>query len=342
LIEQEQRFFNAIIFGIYGGKPQWQELDIDNSVKGMSELEREYLGRTFGILTLAGNEEIFAIDGQHRTKAIKEAIKKQKSLGDEEVTVIFIAHKKTMEGEIRTRRLFSTLNRYAVPVTISEIIALDEEDNCAIVTRKLIEESLLFKDKILFSKTRSLNPKNEDKFTNIVLLYDIISILLTDKKVLNIKVTGHTFDKYTKRRETEENIAKDIKKAEDILTTVFKSIPSIDHFFFVNNKINRESKNTSLLFRPIGQIILFSVLKVAQEHSKFDQALEYFSFDNFNLDNPIWETVFLDTDLGTLKTDKSLQKYAIQLILQHLKIEIKLTLKEKVVFTNFNIDPKTI
>ena len=342
LIEQEQRFFNAIIFGIYGGNPQWQELDIDNSVKGMSELEREYLGRTFGILTLAGNEEIFAIDGQHRTKAIKEAIKKQKSLGDEEVTVIFIAHKKTMEGEIRTRRLFSTLNRYAVPVTISEIIALDEEDNCAIVTRKLIEESLLFKDKILFSKTRSLNPKNEDKFTNIVLLYDIISILLTDKKVLNIKVTGHTFDKYTKRRETEENIAKDIKKAEDILTTVFKSIPSIDHFFFVNNKINRESKNTSLLFRPIGQIILFSVLKVAQEHSKFDQALEYFSFDNFNLDNPIWETVFLDTDLGTLKTDKSLQKYAIQLILQHLKIEIKLTLKEKVVFTNFNIDPKTI
>ncbi len=186
LIEQEQRFFNSIIFGIYGGKPQWQELDIDHTVKDMTEEEREYLGRTFGILTLAGNEEIFAIDGQHRTKAIKEAIKKESSLSSEEVTVIFLAHKKTLEGEIRTRRLFSTLNRYAVPVTISEIIALDEEDNCAIITRKLIEESLVFKGKILFSKTRSLSPQNTNVFTNIVLMYDLVTILLTDKKILNI------------------------------------------------------------------------------------------------------------------------------------------------------------
>ena len=80
LLEQEQRFFNSITFGLYGGKPQWQEIDIDEKSKDLSEEELEYFGRTFGILTLNGNEEIFAIDGQHRTKAIKDAVKKNPEL----------------------------------------------------------------------------------------------------------------------------------------------------------------------------------------------------------------------------------------------------------------------
>src|ERR1041385_4226832 len=277
LIEQDQRFFNAIIFGIYEGKPQWQELDIEAKVKMLSEEEREYFGRTFGILNLNGDEKIFAIDGQHRTKAIMDAVKKDQKLEGEEVTVIFVAHKKTSEGEIRTRRLFSTLNRYAVPVTTSEIIALDEEDNCAIITRKLIEESDLFKDKIQFSKTRSLNPQNRDDFTNIILLNEMITIWLTDKKIQNIKVSGHPFGKYISRRDTEESIIETSRNVELIFKKIFKKIPSLNKFFFKNKKVNRMRSGTSLLFRPIGQIILFSVLKVAEENNKFNKALDYFA-----------------------------------------------------------------
>jgi DNA sulfur modification protein DndB len=342
LIDQNQRFFNAIIFGIYGGKPQWQELDIDKSFKQLSEEERDYFGKTFGILTLSGDEEIFAIDGQHRTKAIKEAIKKDKELEEEEVSVIFLAHKKTQEGEVRTRRLFSTLNRYAVPVSISEIIALDEEDNCAIITRKLIEESSIFQNKILFSKTRSLSPQNTEVFTNIVLLYDIVTILLTDRKVLNIKVSGHSLKKYTSRRDTEENINKDALGIETFLSKAFKSVPSLNVFFFVKNTVNRENEKTSLLFRPLGQMIMFSVIKVAKDQSKLSKALNYFSKDDFNLKNKIWRQVFQDPELKTLKTDKSLQKFAIQLILKHLEINFSMTKKDKVVYDNFNIDYTTI
>ncbi len=342
LIEQEQRFFNSIIFGIYGGKPQWQELDIESKIETFSEEEKEYFGKTFGILTLSGGEEIFSIDGQHRTKAIKEAIKKQKNLENEEVAVIFVAHRKSLEGEVRTRRLFSTLNRYAVPVTISEIIALDEEDNCAILTRKLIEESELFKDKILFSKTRSLSPQNTDSFTNIVLLYDIITIQLTNKKILNFSVTGYPYEKYTSRRDSEENLAKEGKQIEAYFKKVFEAIPSLNKFFFVKNLVKREDKKTSILFRPLGQMIMFSILKVAKENSKFNKALKYFADDTFNLANPIWKNIFVDPELGTLKTEKSLQKYAIQLILIHLGIEVTLTKKDKSVFDNFNFNPADI
>lgn len=342
LVEQDQRFFNAIIFGIYGGMPQWQELDIDKKAKHLTEEERDYFGKTFGILSLSGTEEIFAIDGQHRTKAIKDAIIKDKELEEEEVSVIFLAHKKNKEGEVRTRRLFSTLNRYAVPVTISEIIALDEEDNSAIITRKLIEESELFKDKILFSRNKGLSPQNTTAFTNIILLYDIITIMLTDKKVVNITVDGYPLKKYSTRRDTEENINSDYSKLEIKLTKIFKAIPSLNKFFFEKNEVNREKRTTSLLFRPIGQMVMFSVLKVAEQYSKGQQALKYFSKDTFNLNNRIWKLVFLDPELKVLKTDKTLQKFAIQLILKHLKIDIKLTKKDKVVFANFSIDPSKI
>lgn len=342
LLEQEQRFFNAIIFGIYGGKPHWQELDIVENEEQFSEEEREYFGKTFGVLSLNGDEKVFAIDGQHRTKAIKDAIKQNAELATEEVTVIFLAHKKTKEGEIRTRRLFSTLNRYAVPVTISEIIALDEEDNCAILTRKLIEDSKLFKDKILFSKTRSLSPKNSSAFTNIVLLYDILTITLTDKNVLNIKVSGHPFKKYTSRRDSEGALLKEADGVEDFFKKVFNSIPSLKKFFFTEAVIDREKPQTSLLFRPLGQIILFSVIKVATQESKLQKALNYFAKDNFHLGNKVWKQIFYDPELETLKTDKSLQKYAIQLILIHLGISISLSKKEKAVFDSFGIDPKKI
>jgi DNA sulfur modification protein DndB len=342
LMEQPQRFFNSIIFGLYGGKPQWQELDIDNKISILSEEEVEYFGRTFGVLSLNGEEKIFAIDGQHRTKAIKDAVKKDPELAKEEVSVIFLAHKKTAEGEIRTRRLFSTLNRYAAPVTISEIIALDEEDNCAILTRKLIEDSNLFKNKILFSKTRALSPKNTDHFTNIVLLYDLIGIILTDKKILNAKVGGYQFSKFTTRRNSEEELAEDAKRLESYFRKILRAIPSLNKFFFVENKVNRENRNTSLLFRPIGQMIMFSVLKLAQENNKLDDAISYFSKDNFSIAHPIWNQVFFDPELGVLKTDKSLQKFAIQLILKYLNVSISITKKDKSVFDNFSVDLKDL
>jgi DNA sulfur modification protein DndB len=174
---QPQHFFNSIICGIYGGKPHWQELDILESQAKLNEEDKEYLGKTFGILTLGGDEKIFAIDGQHRTNAIKQYLRNEKNIEEEEIAVIFLAHKNTPEGEIRTRRLFSTLNRYAVPVNISEIIALDEEDNSAILTRKLMENFIFFKDKFQFSKTRSMSVGNKKNYSNIVLLYDMVSII---------------------------------------------------------------------------------------------------------------------------------------------------------------------
>jgi len=85
---QEQRFFNSLILGIYGGSPSWQELDIKTRYADLEEEDLDYLNRTFGILTLKGDEKIFPIDGQHRTQAIKDALKNKEELQEEEISVI--------------------------------------------------------------------------------------------------------------------------------------------------------------------------------------------------------------------------------------------------------------
>jgi DNA sulfur modification protein DndB len=111
LRSQPQRFFNAIVVGVYGGEPEWLPVTAGESltVKDVTLGERQT--QSFGLIRLTGNEEMFAVDGQHRVEGIKEAVREQPGLGGEEQVVIFVAHKTSPEGRQRTRRLFSTLNK---------------------------------------------------------------------------------------------------------------------------------------------------------------------------------------------------------------------------------------
>ena len=126
-----------------------------------------------GVLTLSGQEKIFPVDGQHRVAGIKEALELNQDIGEERVPVIFIGHSKDEMGMQRTRRMFSTLNRYAKPVSMRDIIALDEDDVIAIASRNIIDQSNLFEDdRILDSKTKAIPDNNERALTTIITYYE--------------------------------------------------------------------------------------------------------------------------------------------------------------------------
>lgn len=343
LRKQPQRFFNSLILGIYEGNPSWQDISIntEKEYKNLDEDNLEYLSRTFGILNLEGSEDIFAIDGQHRAIAIREAVKIDKSLREEEITAIFVAHKTTIEGKIRTRRLFSTLNRYAKPVSQSEIIALSEDNNCAIITRELIEKFPLFENKILINKNRSIHNENQTAFTNIMVLYDIVERLVTNKSVYGIQVSGHDKNDYITTRAKEVDLNRDIRKCEKHFKDIFISIPYLKKFFTTGNT-DRTSHTTSLIFRPIGQNILFDVYKVALEHKKGKDAIAFFKKNTFNTKNKFWRKVFLDNKTGGIITEKSRQRYATLLILNALNIPVKRTTKDIETYNNFGIKESDI
>lgn len=165
ILSQKEHFFNSLVLAVYDGEPEWNEIEIRFK-------DEDYYN--MGFLKLNGDEKIFPVDGQHRVEGIKDAIKKNPELEDEAISVILIGHQKSKEGMERTRRIFSTLNRYAKPVSLGDIIALDEDDTVAIVTRNLLEGFPLFMNERISDdkKTKAIAEKDMKSFTSLIKLYE--------------------------------------------------------------------------------------------------------------------------------------------------------------------------
>lgn len=173
ILTQKEHFFNALVLAIYDGDPTWNELEFEYNNNSYHSM---------GFLHLNGEERIFPVDGQHRVEGIKGALKENPKLKDEIITVIFIGHHNTREGKEKTRRIFSTLNRYAKPVSPGDIIALDEDDIVAITTRELLESHpLLMNDNVKVDKkgSKALADNDDKSFTSLITLYDTNKIIYT-------------------------------------------------------------------------------------------------------------------------------------------------------------------
>ena len=136
---QPQRFFNSLVVAVYGGEPNWHALFNVRNIGAdpiLEKLQPETI-ESVGFLTLEGDEKLFALDGQHRLAGIKEIKDRgyQPAI-DDEVSLILVAHEQSAEGLVRTRRLFTTLNKTGRKVTKGDIIALDEDDVMAICVRR--------------------------------------------------------------------------------------------------------------------------------------------------------------------------------------------------------------
>ncbi|MGE0702454.1 MAG: DNA sulfur modification protein DndB [Vicinamibacterales bacterium] len=255
LLAEKQRFFNSLVVAIYGGDPAWhgfsnfrpQVEDIS-----LSDVPTE-AENSVGFLSFSGQEEIFAIDGQHRLAGMKEALKKNQELGKDEVSLVLVAHQKTPAGQERTRRLFTTLNKTAVAVGKGEVIALDENDVMAIVTRHLVENSTKFGDtRIRFSQGESL-PKDADELTTIGNLYDNLKVLFSNM--------GYAAKPAELRfiRPNDEDLKKYIALAEDFFDGLAKAFPPLGDYFAATAasasavvKKHRRANGGHVLFRPIG------------------------------------------------------------------------------------------
>ena len=180
---QPQRFFNSLVVAVYGGEPNWHALlNVRNRESDLLlENLRPETVASVGFLTLRGDEKLFALDGQHRLAGINAIVDSgYQPAMDDEVSLILVAHEESPSGLVRTRRLFTTLNKTGRKVTKGDIIALDEDDVMAICVRRLIEQTDLFHGRrIAFVQSNNVPPSNTECLTTIGNLYDILTILFT-------------------------------------------------------------------------------------------------------------------------------------------------------------------
>lgn len=257
LQDTPERFFNAIVVGVYGGAPRWAEIKIDAAPQIDPEQFRTRqaidFSRSVGVLSLNGRERLFAIDGQHRVTGIRQAVRVDPELKTEEICTIFVGHSNSEEGIKRTRRLFTTLNKTARKVTPADIVALDEDDGFAVTARQLSDEYGPFRDTglVAFKGTSGLPAAQQSAITSIVGLYELAQDLHTH---LFPTATKPAFIKRSRPGETELTKAFDnFLGYWDLLAT---KVPEYQET--VISKSSRPGKyrqqgSNHLLFRPVGQ-----------------------------------------------------------------------------------------
>lgn len=291
LRSQKQHFFNSIVAGIYRGEPDWYPIQVGKNLAlpmlGLPEGSQN----AFGFLLLSGDEEIFALDGQHRVEGIRLALAKKPLLAKDQQSVIFVAHQETEKGRERTRRLFSTLNKYARPVSKGELVALSEDDTFAIVVRKIIDEyQYLNIGFVPLTKTANI-PSNDSKcITTVLGLYDLIQRISLkpgsrDKRKLEVgpadkrrvqelyDLTCHFWDLLRKS-------VKEIKEVSD-------SHPNEQ----LAAKYRREDGG-HLLFRPVGMKAFAQATRTLVDRGMtFPKAVALLSRTSLDLNSCPWSGV---------------------------------------------------
>lgn len=279
LESQKERFFNSLVIATYSGQPNWHAISKVQPKGKHSELNDldEATIESVGFLTLRGDETLFALDGQHRLAGIKKAVKAGVG-GDhaDTVSVIFVAHEATKRGLERTRRLFTTLNKTARPVSKGDIIALDEDDVMAICVRRLIEETELFPDdRVAFVANNNMPAGNTKSLTTIGNLYDVLTILFTASYWDLRKVKADL----SRVRPDDDDLTKYFKHAERYLLLLRDNFAELDSFFSSRSpesvvKKYRGSHGGSILFRPIGLEVVTRVIARLTRSMDLNDAVE--------------------------------------------------------------------
>ena len=297
IISQPERFFNFLVLAIYDGEPNWIQVDL--------ELGNDTF-YNMGFLTLSGNEHIFPVDGQHRVEGIKSALSTQEYkelLKDERVPVVFIGHKNTDVGMQRSRRLFNTLNRYAKPVSQSDIIILDEDDTSAIATRFLIEDSAevsLFKNSRLDdSLQKAINSANKTSFTSLIAFAECNGAIqkyyfkhkfLNTDKYHNYKNKYYSnkdkinYNDFKRYRPDKEVLDEFIQYTEDYWKKFERGLPFIQDYLKIQEEnpayqYRNSTEGGNILFRPIGIVpFVEATLKIMEknENNSFDSVFTKF------------------------------------------------------------------
>ena len=251
ILNREDRFFDSLVLAVYDGDPLWTEVRFEIENKQYPNI---------GLLEFSGHEKIFPVDGQHRVEGIRAALEQNEELKNESISVMLIGHQNTAEGREKSRRIFSTLNRYVKPVRLGDIIALDEDDIVAIVTRDLLETYPLFMgERIKASNNKSIPQTDKKAFTSLITLYECHLSLY--KSFISQKDQHHygksQIKDMLKYRPSDDIIAEFNQYLVDFWDCMNSTFEEIE-VYINNNSDNpaaelRSTENGgNLFFRPIG------------------------------------------------------------------------------------------
>ena len=267
LSRRDDRFFASLVVAAIGGNPTWTPI-------------KSRFGDSFGELSFEVDPRYYALDGQHRLKAIQELMADPAGappgFSDEQLSVIVVVREhQNVDDKLwlqRYRRLFSSLNRYAKPTDTDTNIIMDEDDIFAIVTRRLITDHEFFRSphpeqRSFRVLTKGKNLRSETShFTSLQVLYEMNKTLLmtTERR----RQWGRTKDLkiFLQFRPEESEIDRHYQAISNIWDALLLAVPVLRESpeRMRIHKLpdpNPEMYQDHLLFWPIGQELFAEIAR---------------------------------------------------------------------------------
>lgn len=282
LSRRDDRFFSSLVVAAIGGNPSWTTVETPAPVGARA------LSDAFGWLSFDENPKYYALDGQHRLKAIKELLEDPASapagFDGEQVSVLVVVREEQQMSDDRWlqryRRLFSSLNRYAKPTDRDTNIIMDEDDVFAIVTRRLVTEHEFFRaaqpeQKSFRVQTKGKNLKSgSPQFISLQTLYEANKTLLMTPERRRRWGVAKDLKVFLQFRPEED----EIDRCYDVLCRhwngLLRAVPDLKKEpermrAHALPEPNPESHRDDLRFWPIGQEVVASVARALLDHGGF-------------------------------------------------------------------------
>lgn len=197
LLDRSDAFFSSVVIACLGEPPVFEAMiPPPDQLSKMGLLDK----RDQGYINFDRTQKYFVLDGQHRLYAIRsiledDELKEEMAPGflDQGLNVLLVnkgINEDPNDFKEKYRRLFTSLNRYAKSTNKETNIIMDEDDVFAILTRRMVQESSIFK----FSGPPNLNPhidiekkniaRGESYLTSLATLYDVNSFILKHQAIL--------------------------------------------------------------------------------------------------------------------------------------------------------------
>jgi DNA sulfur modification protein DndB len=337
LLSHESRFLGALIVAAWGGDPIYHPVEMQDPEGLLTNLDSD-----FGVLEFNGSHQYFALDGQHRLKAIKDSLKQDPSIGSEDICVLIVSHFDDEEGRRRTRRLFTNINKHAKKTTKAEDIALDEDDASAIITRRLLMEHPFLKadsrvrvigksadDGSLKLATGGVNKTDSSALFTMGSLYEIVKSI-----ILGFKLSAHGADPSRRPssdvlESTYDSVATIIDELLVCCGTVKEQLESAASARDVRAPKDDESGGHAFMRVMIQRCVAEAVAYVlVQEELSWDQVKKRLSALKWELREAPWESVVsIDGLKLKMLTNRDYTALLTRLIVAHIGPPSKAAIK---------------
>ena len=320
LVEDNDRFFGAFIVSMLNAADVEFEA-ITSIYKGNVPNLYKAAGQAFGFLTLKGSELLVPLDGQHRLAALGFAItgkdEKQQPIPDfearadvaeDDCTVILIRH-----DEMKSRKIFNKVNRYAKKTTKAEDLITADDDIIAVIVRETIVGTLnAIPDILVNAKSNTLTAKAKE-FTTLSTLYESTKYLLENTHgKIGIDSLPDKATQNAMRSEAQcfwENVCSDVQLFSDALHD-----PSEQ-----GDDRRREIRADYLLGKPFAQWALVqAIVRLRNEgretgnRMSLSEACKRVNQLNWSSSEPRWQQVLMNGD--RILYGKSTVNFASQVI----------------------------